>query len=206
MIGIIDYGSGNLRVFVNVYKSLGRDLIIINNPEDLKRCTHIIMPGVSAWDTTLKSIEYFREELYKCIIENKIPFLGVCVAMQILATNGEEGKQNGMDWIRGIVKKLPTNEVDDLYVGPKLPHMGWNVVIHDNKSDLMKGMPENPEFYFLHSYYFHCFNSDNVIASVKHNSFKFPVIVKNENIYGIQFHPEKSHKNGKLILDNFAKL
>ena len=205
MIGIIDYGSGNLRVFVNVYKSLGRDLIIINKPEDLNKCTHIIMPGVSAWDTTLKFIGRFRDELYKCVIENEVPFLGVCVAMQILATSGEEGIQNGMDWISGKVKRIPT-KINNTNFGPGLPHMGWNVVQHDDKSSLMNGMPKKPEFYFLHSYYFDCTDSSNVIATTEHNSFKFPVIVKNKNIYGIQFHPEKSHNNGKIILDNFAKL
>jgi len=208
MIGLINYGSGNLSAFVNVFTTLDKKIVIINNPEELKICSHIIMPGVSAWNTTMKSVEKFRDALFSCVINKKIPFLGVCVGMQILASTSEEGLSGGLNWVCGNVKRLPTNQIPDNlnFVGPKLPHMGWNTVTPNGKIDLMNGLPEKPEFYFLHSYYLDSANHDNVIATAEHNFFRFPVIVQNENIYGVQFHPEKSHINGKILLDNFTNL
>lgn len=208
MIGIINYGSGNLSAFLNIYKSLEKKVMTINDPEDLKLCSHIIMPGVSSWDTTMQSVNRFRDVLITQVINNKVPFLGVCVGMQILASTSEEGTCDGLNWIEGKVMKLPTDLIADNpdFLGPKLPHMGWNSVNSNEKADLMKGLPQNPEFYFLHSFYFEASNKEDVISTAEHNFFKFPVIVQNDNIFGVQFHPEKSHMNGKMLLDNFTKL
>ncbi len=208
MIGIINYGSGNLSAFVNVFKSLEKKIIIINEPAELKHCSHIIMPGVSAWDTTMQSVNGFKDTLHSCVMDKKIPFLGVCVGMQILASSSGEGTCEGLCLIDGKVKKLPIDmspENDNL-VGPKLPHMGWNTIQNERKTDLTTGLPENPEYYFLHSYYFDAQKADDVVATAKHNFFDFPVIVQKENIFGVQFHPEKSHINGRKLLENFSKL
>jgi len=113
-----------------------------------------------------------------------------------------------LNWINADVKKLPSDQVlqNNNFNGPKLPHMGWNTLSSIKNSELTKGLSEKSEFYFLHSYFFDAANRDNIIANSEHNSFEFPVIVQNENIFGVQFHPEKSHNSGKTILNNFAQL
>jgi glutamine amidotransferase len=208
MIGIINYGSGNLSAFVNVFKSLEKKTTIIDNPDDLKKCSHILMPGVSAWDTTMQSVNRFKDTLLDCVFNKKLPFLGVCVGMQILASSSEEGTIDGLKWVDGNVTRLPVDRIaeSDNFLGPKLPHMGWNTVAKNKETDLMAGLPQSPEFYFLHSYFLDATNSDNIIATAEHNCFSFPVIVQRENIFGVQFHPEKSHINGKILLENFSKL
>ena len=210
MIGIINYGSGNLSAFVNVFKSLEKKTMIIDNPDDLKNCSHIIMPGVSAWDTTMQSVNRFKktDTLLDCVFNKKLPFLGVCVGMQILASSSEEGSMDGFKWIDGKVRRLPVDQMpqNNSFLGPKLPHMGWNTVMGNTNTDLMARLPENPEFYFLHSYFFEAANINNIAAKAKYIGFNFPVVVQNENIFGVQFHPEKSHINGKILLENFSNL
>jgi glutamine amidotransferase len=210
MIGIINYGSGNLSAFVNVFKSLEKKTMIIDNPNDLKNCSHILMPGVSAWDTTMHSVNRFKntDALFDCVFNKKIPFLGICVGMQILASTSEEGSINGLNWIDGDVRRLPIDALPhrENFLGPKLPHMGWNSIIANRNTDLMAGLPEKPEFYFLHSYFFDAVNINNIVATATHIGFNFPVVVQNENVFGVQFHPEKSHFNGKLLLENFSNL
>ena len=208
MIGIINYGSGNMSAFVNVFKSLGKKTTIINAPEELKLCSHILMPGVSAWDTTMPSLDKFKDELLTCVFNNNVPFLGVCVGMQILASTSEEGTVDGLNLIDGKVRRLPVDRLfqDEEFSGPKLPHMGWNSIVTCKQTELMERLPENSEFYFLHSYFFDVVNEDNIIAKVDHIGFNFPVVVQNKNIFGVQFHPEKSHVNGKILLENFSNL
>jgi glutamine amidotransferase len=208
MIGIINYNSGNLSAFVNVFKSLDKKTTIINDPADLKICSHILMPGVSAWDTTMQSVNRFKDVLPEYVFSKKLPFLGVCVGMQILASTSEEGTLDGLDWIKGNVRRLPTNGIPqvDHFSGPKLPHMGWNTISANINSPIMARLSENPEFYFLHSYFFDAANSDNIVATTEHVGYKFPCIIQNENIFGVQFHPEKSHINGKMLLENFSNL
>lgn len=210
MIGIINYGSGNLSAFVNCFKFLGKKTTIIENSIELKKCSHLIMPGVSAWDTTMQSLNNLKiaEALYDCILIKKRPFLGVCVGMQILSSRSEEGTMDGLNWVEGNVRKIPLDRISGtaVFSGPKLPHMGWNTIARIKNTDLMTGLPENPEFYFLHSYYVDVNNSDYNIATTEHIGFRFPVVVQNENIFGVQFHPEKSHSNGKILLENFSNL
>ena len=208
MIGIINYGSGNLSAFVNVFKSLEKKTIIVNGSEDLKNCSHIIMPGVSAWDTTMHSVNKFKDTLLNCVITNKTPFLGVCVGMQILASTSEEGVLEGLKWIDGDIIRLPEAPCSKSqnFLGPNLPHMGWNTLVFEKNTDLMARLTINPEFYFLHSYFFKATIHKNIVATAEHNGFSFPAIVQNENIFGVQFHPEKSHINGKILLENFSNL
>jgi glutamine amidotransferase len=208
MIGIINYGSGNLSAFINVFKSLEKKSIIINEPEDLICCSHILMPGVSAWDTTMHSVNRFKDVLREYVINKKKPFLGVCVGMQILASSSEEGTLDGLDWIEGYVRKLPIDRMPlcNNNLGPKLPHMGWNFITAEANCPLMSRLPENSEFYFLHSYFFDATKNENIKVTTNHIGFKFPVVIQNENIFGVQFHPEKSHINGKILLENFSNL
>jgi glutamine amidotransferase len=128
--------------------------------------------------------------------------------MQILASRSEEGIMDGLKWIDGNVRRLPVDLIPQHkeFSGPKLPHMGWNTIANNIKTDLMARLPENPEFYFLHSYFFDVTNSNDSIATAEHIGFSFPAVVQNENIFGVQFHPEKSHFNGKTLLENFSNL
>ena len=184
--------------------------MIIDNPDDLKKCSHIVMPGVSAWNTTMQSVNRFKnpDTLLDCVFNKKLPFLGVCVGMQILASSSEEGSMDGLKWIEGKVRRLPVDQMpqNNSFLGPKLPHMGWNTIMDNTNTGLMARLPETPEFYFLHSYFFDASNKGTIIALSKHIGFNFPVVVQNENIFGVQFHPEKSHINGKMLLENFSNL
>ncbi len=206
-IGIINYGSGNLSAFVNVFKSLNQEIAIITNSHELESCSHIIMPGVSAWDTTMRSVDKFRDTLINCVITHKKPFLGVCVGMQILSSFSEEGTTEGLNWINGKVKKIPTEHIanSDIYIGPKLPHMGWNSIDINKESVLFENIDIEVGFYFLHSYYFECENITDILATTQYGE-TFASAVCHENVYGIQFHPEKSHHNGISLLKNFSRL
>jgi len=204
MITIIDYGLGNVRAFENVYRRLGIKTTLAHTAEDLKDATSIILPGVGAFDhaMTLLQKSGMNEKLNDLALEKKIPVLGICVGMQILAKSSDEGNLPGLGWINGVVKKFDTKLVKHK---TRLPHMGWNTIIQTKSDKIFENINDNARFYFLHSYYFHCFNRDNEIAETEYG-LSFSSAVYSENIYGVQFHPEKSHQNGIQILNNFANL
>ena len=200
MISIINYGLGNVKAFSNIYKSLKINHKIITKVDDLYESTKIILPGVGSFDWAMKKLEDsgFREILNQLVINKKIPILGICVGMQLMAEHSEEGSLSGLGWIKGKVKKISVDKNSVI-----LPHMGWNSVSL-GKNILFEGI-ENPYFYFLHSYCFDPINKDSIIGT-SHYGQKFVSIINKDNIFGIQFHPEKSHDNGIRILRNFAKL
>jgi glutamine amidotransferase len=179
---------------------------IVNSVSDLDRCDRIVLPGVGAYDATMKELDAtgFRNALEYHVIERRKPCLGVCVGMQILGLASEEGNRKGLGWIDGIVKKLPDLSTGD-YVGPHLPHMGWNSVVPSQQSPIFSGVNAEKGFYFLHSYYFDCGDRQVVDASAEYLGFTFPCAVRRDNVFGVQFHPEKSHDNGILVLRNFAE-
>ncbi len=204
-IVIIDYGSGNLQSVVNALESLktGHEIVISARKEDLKKATHIILPGVGAFGDCmagLKVQEGFAEEMrYQAVVEQK-PFLGICVGMQVLASMGyENGEHKGLGFIDGKVVKIEAK--DDL----KVPHMGWNELIINeahSKHQLLKGIQNGDHVYFANSYHFLCQNSGNIVAQTDYG-FKMSAILAKRNIVGIQFHPEKSGEVGLKILKNF---
>lgn len=204
MITIIDYGLGNIRAFANVYKRLNINAKIAHNPDDLKDASRIILPGVGSFDYAMQLLNNsgIREELEKQVIENKIPVLGICVGMQMLAKSSEEGVLPGLGWIDGTVKKFNS---DLIPYKTRLPHMGWNNIVPTKQSVLLEGFNSDSRFYFLHSYYFVCNNGHDIIAQSEYG-MQFTSGINSANIYGIQFHPEKSHSNGISLLSNFAKL
>ncbi len=204
MIAIIDYGLGNIRAFANIFKNFGTPFKIASTPSDLIGITKVVLPGVGAFDHAMERLEGsgLREPLNEVVLQSKVPVLGICVGMQILALSSEEGKRPGLGWIDGVVKRLDTGRNAKRLI---LPHMGWNNVRSVNDNQIMQGLGAESSFYFLHSYYFQCHRTDDVIAHADYGG-RFACAVNAGNIYGVQFHPEKSHQNGIRLLKNFAGL
>lgn len=204
MITIIDYGLGNIKAFVNVYERLNIKTRIACNSDDLSGATKIILPGVGAFDHAMTQLNQsgMREELEKKVLINKIPVMGICVGMQMLAKSSDEGVLPGLGWIDGKVKLFDAKKNN---YKTQLPHMGWNSINPINNHPLMTGFNAESRFYFLHSYYFACNNPEDVMSTTEYG-INYASAVYRENIFGIQFHPEKSHSNGIQLLHNFAKL
>lgn len=204
MITIIDYGLGNIRAFVNVYDRLNIKTKIAHSADDLQGASKIILPGVGAFDHAMTQLNQsgMRDELEKQVLEKKIPVVGICVGMQMLAKSSEEGNMPGLGWIDGDVKIFDASKI--IYK-TRLPHMGWNTFMTVKENPLMSGFNDESRFYFLHSYYFSCNNPADVISTTEYG-ITYASVVNHENIYGIQFHPEKSHSNGIHLLHNFVKL
>lgn len=204
MIAIINYGLGNIKAFANVYKNLNVPFIIAGRLSELKDATKIILPGVGAFDHAMELLNNsgMRNELEDSVLNNKIPVLGICVGMQILANISQEGKLNGLGWIEGEVIKFSPSINDKSMI---IPHMGWNNVKLLKKNNLLSGIDENARFYFLHSYYFQCKDNENCVAVTDYGT-QFACVVNSKNIWGVQFHPEKSHQWGVQVLKNFAEL
>ena len=201
---IVDYGLGNIlsakQSFLKVISDYKIDakVKITNNPKDIENSTHIVLPGQGAFKTcmqNLSNISGMISTLEEMIFKNKKNFLGICIGMQLLAERSyENGEHNGLGWIKGEIKKIPSNNL-------KLPHMSWNEVKIIKKNPLIEEKEKN-DYYFVHSYYFDCFDSNNIIGTSNYG-LEFASYVCKENIYGVQFHPEKSSKQGLKLIRNF---
>jgi glutamine amidotransferase len=204
MITIINYGSGNISAIGNIYERLKVPFKVANSPEEVLGSEKIILPGVGAFDETISMLDEsgFRSVLDKEVLENKVPVIGICVGMQILAKSSEEGILQGLGWIDGVVKKIDKSLIT---VKPKIPHLGWNSIEVSRSNSLFNDIDEEEGFYFLHSYYFECNNEADVLSRTFYGK-SFASSLNNNNIYGVQFHPEKSHSNGVQLLHNFAKI
>ena len=204
MIALIDYGVGNIRAFTNIYKKLDIPVRVAQNVDDLAGITKVILPGVGAFDHAMEQLEEsgMRQRLDELVIQHKVPVVGICVGMQMLAHSSDEGKLPGLGWIDGTVKKFDGSKIN---YSTHLPHMGWNDVKPVKQNELLTGLENDAKFYFLHSYYFHCNDAQDAIATTEYG-IEFSCAVNRDNIYGVQFHPEKSHQYGIQLLNNFAKL
>lgn len=202
MITIVDYGVGNINSFLNVYKRLDISARVAKTAEDLKDAKKIILPGVGSFDYAMKRLNDsgMREKLDELVLSDKLPVIGICVGMQMMGNYSEEGNEEGLKWIDANVKKFDESKIK---IHTKLPHMGWNDVVPNNDHFLFKGLEKDALFYFLHSYYFHCNDKVDIIATSEYGD-EFACAVNKNNIYGIQFHPEKSHHYGETLLNNFA--
>lgn len=204
MITIIDYGLGNVKAFANVYNSLNIPVTVANRVEKLKCAEKLILPGVGSFDHAMERLQNsgMREMLDELVLKRHIPILGICVGMQILAHSSEEGQRAGLGWLAGEVKKF---DVSKLKHDTHLPHMGWNDVEPQEHNHLFRGIEAGGRFYFLHSYYFYCCQKQNILAVTDYGGH-FACAINSNNIYGVQFHPEKSHHYGVQLLKNFANL
>lgn len=203
MIAILNYGLGNIRAFANIYRELNVPHVIASEPRDLSGADRIILPGVGAFDHAMQRLKAsgLAEPLQECVQGRGTPVLGVCVGMQMLAKSSEEGVEAGLGWIDGVVEKVrfPAGQLG------QLPHMGWNAIHSLGSNALLAGLDEALGFYFLHSYRFHCSDRANAIATAEYAG-NFTCAVNGGHVYGVQFHPEKSHHNGVRLLKNFAEL
>ena len=201
MITIVDYGMGNLGSILNMFKRIGARARISANPLDLEHAEKILLPGVGAFDGAMERINSggFREFLDRKALVERIPVLGICLGMQLLTRSSEEGRIAGLGWIAAETLRFPQSK------GLKIPHMGWNEVNPSRASPLTSGLAPGARFYFVHSFYVRVDHDEDSVLQA-HYGVTFDAAVEHGNIFGAQFHPEKSHRFGMQLLSNFARL
>ena len=197
-ICIIDYQLGNIKAFKNIYDNLNISAEIVSKKEQFEGATHLILPGVGSFDWAISKLNKsgLRETLDNLVLKKKIPILGVCIGLHIMASKSEEGLLSGLNWIDGNVKKFNNDNI--------LPHMGWNQIKPFKNSMIFRDI-KNLEFYFLHSFYFKVKEENHILSVTEYNDV-FTSAINRDNIYGTQFHPEKSHQSGIKLLENFSKI
>ncbi len=202
MVTIIDYGVGNLTSVLNMFKRIGAEAEVSSDKKTIEKATKLLLPGVGAYDTCVAKLKQsgLMDLLQKKVIDEGTPVLGVCVGMQLLFQGSDEGSLQGLGWIEGRVVKF-----NDLVfeMGLKVPHMGWADVLQKKNSQLMKEMYPDPRFYFVHSFHAQPANSEDILLEADYG-YTFMAAVQKNHIAGVQFHPEKSHKYGMKLLENFA--
>ncbi|MCY4159679.1 MAG: imidazole glycerol phosphate synthase subunit HisH [Bacteroidetes bacterium] len=202
MITIIDYGIGNLRSIEKAFEHVSSGVIRTDDPEIIQQADRLVLPGVGAFGACIHEVRQRQlEQPIFDAIARKVPFLGVCVGMQMLfESSSEKGQHTGLGLLEGHVKELKPEDS-----ALKVPHMGWNMISPVRATPLLNGLPENAYCYFAHSFYATKANPNDVIATTEYGS-SLPVAFARDNIYGVQFHPEKSHEVGLQILSNFGEL
>jgi len=202
MIGIINYGSGNIQAIGNIYERLNIPFVVATVPADLEAVERVVLPGVGAFDQAMNELDKsgMRQALERAVISERKPILGICVGMQLLAKSSEEGRVPGLGWIDGVVKKFDRQSVGH---ATYLPHMGWNTVKPIKDHSLFANVDLSAGYYFLHNYYFSCERVEDALAETDYG-VRFVSAVSRDNIHGVQFHPEKSHQSGIQLLKNFA--
>jgi len=202
MITIVDYGMGNLGSIQNMLKRIGVPCCVTSDSDSISEAEKLILPGVGAFDAAMRRIGEsldLREVLDRKVLVEQTPLLGVCLGMQLLTGSSEEGDLPGLGWIPGKTSRFPRQE------GLKVPHMGWNIAQSTKQTGLTKDLAEEPRYYFVHSFYVTVEDRANSIMRT-HYGLDFDSAIGRDNIFGVQFHPEKSHRFGMQILKNFSKL
>lgn len=201
MIAIVDYGLGNLGSISNMLKVIGEKSVITHDRFKIERADKIILPGVGAFDAGMRNLEERNLTDFICEqAEKGKPILGICLGMQLLGRKSEEGSYNGLGLIPFDNIRFRIPEGIDL----KVPHMGWDIVAFKQESPLLEGIEGRQRYYFVHSYHAKCDSEDNILMTCDYG-YEFCAAVVKNNIYGVQFHPEKSHDFGMRLLENFAR-
>ena len=203
MISIVDYGLGNILAFANIYKQLNIPVKVVSNATELANSSKVILPGVGSFDWSMSRLNQsgMRELLDELVLEREIPVIGICVGMQMMANRSDEGDLSGLGWIDADVRRFDDSRFQQT---THLPHMGWNDVEPVKQAPLFDGLDNDARFYFLHSYYFSHKENGQILAQTEHGGL-FTSAAHNRNVYGVQFHPEKSHHWGVRLLKNFAE-
>jgi glutamine amidotransferase len=203
MIKIVDYGLGNIRAILNVYKTANVPASLAKTPDELRTASQLILPGVGAFDDAMALLDAsgMRATLDELVLERKMPVLGICVGMQMLVGASDEGTRPGLGWIPGRVRSFQSLGQGGLMI----PHLGWNDVRVSRPTPLFAGLETGARFYFLHSYYVAVDHPEHVAAESGYG-VDFACAINAGHIYGAQFHPEKSHSFGSRLLTNVATL
>lgn len=200
---IIDYEMCNLGSVKRSFEECGAKATVTSEPKDLESATHVVLPGVGAFTSGMQNIKSggWYDPICKVVLDQKIPLLGICLGMQLLADKGYEGAETeGLGLIPGEVKVLEPRSKEE-----RIPHMGWNEVYRNREHALLEGIPEGADFYFVHSYHFVPKNNENALAKTPYCG-DFICSVESKNIMGVQFHPEKSSRFGMQLIKNFLKI
>ena len=200
---IIDFGMGNLNSVKKVMLRINQEVLITSRPEDITKADKIILPGIGHFTKAMEILEQHQliEPLNEAVLIKKKPILGICLGMQLMAKSSSEGNTRGLGWMDGEVVKFDVSNP----IKTKIPHMGWNQISQVRESRLMKDIPDLSEFYFVHSYHWKTDNLQDIINETDYD-YIFPSAIEKENIFGVQYHPEKSHDYGEQLLKNFATL
>ncbi|NOZ47281.1 MAG: imidazole glycerol phosphate synthase subunit HisH [Chlorobi bacterium] len=204
MLTIINYKAGNFHSIQNMLKKIGIKSIISDKIEDIENADRLIFPGVGSFDYGMQQLEKsgLISVLNNKVLVEKIPVLGICLGAQLLGNKSEEGEMNGLGWINMDIVKFKKEKMPDNY---KIPNMGWNEISIKKESSLFTKMPQNPRFYFVHSFYMQANEKSDILATAEYG-YEFVAAVEKDNIFGVQFHPEKSHKYGMKLLENFTHI
>jgi imidazole glycerol-phosphate synthase subunit HisH len=205
MITVVDYGMGNLGSILNLCRHLGLPTRIGSTPEQIAKAERLILPGVGAFSAGVKQLDQlgFREVLHARVIGAGVPLLGICLGMQLLTRGSEEGGANGLGWIAADTVRFQLSDAADAEL--RIPHMGWATVAPRDESRLFAQLRDEPRFYFVHSFHVVCDDVQDVAAQAHHGR-SFVAAIERANLFGTQFHPEKSHQFGMQLIRNFARL
>lgn len=207
MISIVDYGVGNLGSVQNMLKHIGVENEIISTPSEIELASKIILPGVGSWDNGIKKLREsgVLDALNQRVLIDKVPVLGICLGMQLLLESSEEGTLPGLNWISGKVKKFDFTSDQCKEIKLRIPHMGWNVIEPNKSSSFTSDFVGETRFYFVHSYHAVVNHQEDILMTCNYG-YPFTCAIQNDNIWGVQFHPEKSHKFGMALMKAFSEL
>lgn len=204
MISVVDYGLGNLGSILNMLRKLGAPAKSVSTPEEIRNSGKLIVPGVGAFDHGMDNLDRLGliPELNAAVMDRGVPVLGICLGAQLLTRSSEEGKRPGLGWIQAETIRFFSRDPSHRL---PVPHMGWTPVRVEKDSELTRDLPPVPRFYFVHSYHFQCDVAADALLTAEYG-YRFVAAFSNNNVYGVQFHPEKSHKFGMKLLSNFAAI
>jgi len=203
MIAIINYGLGNLTSIQNMCKRLGIEAVITADPVELRKADRLILPGVGHFKQGMDNLKKsgLQDLLNELVLKEHKPILGICLGAQLMTMHSEEGDVDGLQWVNANTVRFNSEKLNGL----KVPHMGWSDIAIRDKNPLWEGLPPEPRFYHVHTYHF-AFNDQSAVSATAKYGYDFVSAFHKDNIYGTQFHPEKSHKFGMKVLENFNKV